>query len=113
MTATPQPHVLLLAGDDEVRGVDTVAVERIDSDALTAALRPDVERLDVQAIRAVRHAARDARGLPGRFVQALWPGPTIDRDAARHVGDGFVARRGTGFCVRMAQRLERRPGGDR
>jgi len=88
MTATPQPHVLLLAGDDEVRGVDTVAVERIDSDALTAALRPDVERLDVQAIRAVRHAARDARGLPGRFVQALWPGPTIDRDAARQSATG-------------------------
>jgi len=33
MTTTPQAHVLLLAGDDEVTGVDTVAVERIDLSA--------------------------------------------------------------------------------
>ena len=88
MTATPQPHVLLIAGNDEVRGVDTVAVERIDADALMAAVRPDVERMDVQAVRAVRHAARHSRGLPGRFVQALWPGPIIDRDAAQHSATG-------------------------
>ena len=93
MTTTPQPHVLLLAGDDEVRGVDTVTVERIDPDMLMAALRPDVERMDVRAIRAVRQAARYSRGLPGRFVQALWPGPVTNRNAARHSGPSRAAER--------------------
>jgi hypothetical protein len=93
MTMTPQPHVLLLAGEDEVRGVDTVAVGRIDPDVLMAALRPGVEQMDVQAIRAVRRAARHSRGLPGRFVQRLWPGPVIDREAARHSGPSRAAER--------------------
>jgi DNA-binding NtrC family response regulator len=93
MTTTPQPHVLLLAGDDEVRGVDTVAVERIDPDMLMAAVRPDVERMDVPAIRAVRQAARHSRGLPGRFVQALWPGPVTNRNRARHSGPSRAAER--------------------
>jgi len=93
MTTTPQPHVLLLAGDDEVRGVDTVAVERIDPDMLMAALRPDVERMDLRAIRIVRQAARHSRGLPGRFVQALWPGPVTNRHAARHSSPSRAAER--------------------
>ena len=109
MTTTPQPHVLLLAGDDEVRGVDAVTVERIDPDMLMAALRPDVERLDVRAIRAVRQAARHSRGLPGRFVKALWPRPGHEpkwRAAFRP-----VARRGAGLGVRVAGRRQRRPRG--
>jgi len=93
MTTTPQPHVLLLAGDDDVRGVDSLAVERIDPDKLMAALRPDLERLDVRSIRAVRQAARHSRGLPGRFVQALWPGPVTNRNAARHSGPSRAAER--------------------
>src|SRR5262245_45134570 len=98
MTTTPQPHVLLLAGDDEVRGVDTVAVDRIDPDLLVAAVRPDVEQLAPRAIRAVQRAARHSRGLPGRFVQALWPGPLIDRHAARHRGQSRAAARASAYA---------------
>jgi DNA-binding NtrC family response regulator len=97
MTTTPQPHVLLLAGGGEVRGVDTVAVERIDPDMLMAAVRPDVDQLDVRAVRAVRQAARHSRGLPGRFVQALWPDPVIDRQAASHSGRSRAAERASAY----------------
>ena len=86
--------------------------ERIDPDALMAALRPDVERMDVQAIRAVRHAARHSRGLPGRFVQALWPGP-ITNEMPRGIRRRPVARRGARLRVRVAGRRQRRPGCDK
>ena len=88
MTTTPQPHVLLLAGDDEVRGVDTVAVERIDPDTLMAALRPDVERMDVRAIRAVRQRGASLARTAGTVRASAMARSDHDRDAARHSATG-------------------------
>src|SRR5439155_15667882 len=99
MTTTPQSHVLLIAGVDEVSGVDTVAAGRIDAGALIAALRPDVEDMDIRAARAARHAARQSKGLPGRFVDALWPGAVIHRDSRRRPmpAPSHAAERASGY----------------
>jgi DNA-binding NtrC family response regulator/tetratricopeptide (TPR) repeat protein len=81
MTAA-QPHVLLLVGAKEARGVDGLALDRLDTESLIAAIRPETERPDARMASFVRHAAHRARGVPGRFVQILWPGSMLDRDGA-------------------------------
>jgi two-component system response regulator AtoC len=82
---TPQPHVLLFSCVEEMQDLDSVTVGRLDLDALIAAVQPDVEHVDVRAVGAVRRAARQSRGLPGRFVQALWPNPVARRAPVRRV----------------------------
>ena len=67
----PQPHVLLLVGEDECRSVGGVVVRRLPVDALVSAIRP--QGLSGRLEQTVRRAAERAHGLPGRFAQLLWP----------------------------------------
>jgi hypothetical protein len=85
-----RPHVCLLAGAEEVRGVDGVALGRVTADALVAAVRPapSAERL----VRVQREAER-ALGLPARFARALWPAPFVDRARRQAVASTRVAER--------------------
>ena len=62
----PQPHVLLLVGEDECRSVSGIAVRRMPIDALVAAVRPPVVGGPLED--TVRRAAERAQGLPGRFA---------------------------------------------
>ena len=94
MTAA-QPHVLLLVGAKKARGVDGLALDRLDAESLIAAIRPETEFPDARIASFVRHAAHRARGLPGRFVQTLWPGSMLDRDgtSARRTSTSRAAER--------------------
>jgi DNA-binding NtrC family response regulator/tetratricopeptide (TPR) repeat protein len=57
-------------------------LDRLDTESLIAAIRPETAWPDASIASFVRHAAHRARGLPGRFVQTLWPGSVLDRDGA-------------------------------
>jgi DNA-binding NtrC family response regulator/tetratricopeptide (TPR) repeat protein len=70
-TRTPYPHVLLIAGVDEQRTVDGVAMDRIAAEKLAAAVHP--APADARAIARIRRAAEESGGWPGRFVRLLWP----------------------------------------
>ncbi len=66
---SPRPHVLLLAGVEDVPGMDGVALERVAASALISSIRPaPLPGLEPRVRRAAEHAG----GLPGRFVQLLW-----------------------------------------
>ena len=69
--AGPQPHVLLLVGEDECRSIGGVVVRPLAIDALVSALEPSVLGGPLES--TVRRAAERARGLPGRFARLLWP----------------------------------------
>lgn len=68
---TSLPHAVLTIGSEEVRGIDGMPVGAVSASALTDAIRPRAMTPDVE--RLVASAAGRARGLPGRFVQLLWP----------------------------------------
>jgi len=70
-TRSPQPHVLLIVGNDEQRTVDGVALDRIPLDTLVSAVQPPPT--DRRMLARARRAAEEARGVPGRFVRLLWP----------------------------------------
>jgi len=70
MLQSPRPHVVLLVGENEHRGIDGVALTRMEPDALVGAVYPAVD--DPVQLRRVRRAALGARGLPGRFVRLVW-----------------------------------------
>ena len=80
----PVPHVFLLVGEDECRSVSGVGVGRLPVERLIAAVRP--LGVSGRLEQAVRQAADASRGLPGRFVQLLWPGWEAPRAPARQVG---------------------------
>ena len=67
----PEPHVLLLVGEDECRSIGGVAVCPLAIDALVSAVQPSV--LGGPLEKTVRRAAERSRGLPGRFARLLWP----------------------------------------
>ncbi len=79
-TRNPQPHVLLIAGIDEQRTVEGVALDRIPVEALVSAVQPPPT--DRRSLARVRRAAEEARGVPGRFVRLLWP--TLAGESRRH-----------------------------
>jgi DNA-binding NtrC family response regulator/tetratricopeptide (TPR) repeat protein len=66
----PGPHVLLLAGREEIAHVHGLPLEPLATSALVEAIRPR----DVPAVirRRVEAAASRSRGLPGKFVRLLW-----------------------------------------
>ena len=66
----PGPHVLLLAGREEIAHVHGLPLEPLAASALVEAIRPR----DVPAAirRRVEAAASRSRGLPGKFVSLLW-----------------------------------------
>jgi DNA-binding NtrC family response regulator/tetratricopeptide (TPR) repeat protein len=86
----PQPHVLLLVGQEEWRAIDGVAIGRLMADALIAALRP--QAMSARAEQTVRRAAERARGLPGRFIRLLRQGSIVGRDQARRARRGRLSR---------------------
>jgi DNA-binding NtrC family response regulator len=69
----PRPHVVLIAGLEEVRSVHGVALDKVAVDTLIDSVRP-VELPPVLALR-VRRAAERADGRPGRFSSFLWGSP--------------------------------------
>jgi DNA-binding NtrC family response regulator/tetratricopeptide (TPR) repeat protein len=73
---TSQPHGYLIVGENECRSVHGIALGRLSADALLSAVRP--EALTPALEQEVRRAAERSRGLPGRFVQLLWPESTVD-----------------------------------
>ena len=78
----PRPHVLLIAAERELDGVDNLALERLPVDALVATVRPT--DLPTAIRNRVQRAAERSNGLPGRFAGCLW-GPSTSSDA-RGVG---------------------------
>jgi DNA-binding NtrC family response regulator len=88
-TKNPQAHVMLIAGTTEERAVDGIALDRISAEALAAAVQP--APIDRRTLARIRRAAEASRGLPGRFVRALWRVPAL----------------GPRTCVRMKDRLSR------
>ena len=68
----PQPHVLLLVGEEACRSIGGVLVRPLSVDALRSTIRPHA--LSGRLEQTVRRAAERARGLPGRFSRLLWPG---------------------------------------
>jgi DNA-binding NtrC family response regulator/tetratricopeptide (TPR) repeat protein len=72
----PQPHVVLLIGSAEWRGVDGVALRSIPPDALVAAIRPSIVGTSLE--RSARRLAEEAGGLPGRFTRRLWRQPCVN-----------------------------------
>jgi DNA-binding NtrC family response regulator len=69
----PRPHVVLIAGVEEVRSVHGVALDKVAVDRLIDSVRP-VELPPALALR-VRRAAERADGRPGRFTSLLWRSP--------------------------------------
>jgi transcriptional regulator with AAA-type ATPase domain len=67
---SPRPHVVLMAADREITGVDCVSLGALARETLASAVRPH----DVPgALRdRIRRAADRAGGCPGRFAQLLW-----------------------------------------
>jgi len=76
-----QPHVLLIAGGEEVRAVDGVALRSVSTETLVASICPGVVGTSLEA--AVRRAAERAHGVPGRFANTLWPRAARPRDDIR------------------------------
>ena len=82
----PGPHVLLLAGAEEIAHVPGLPLAPVAASALVEAIRPR----DVPAAvrRRVEAAARRSRGLPGTFVSLLW-GEDVRRQSPV---SGFTSR---------------------
>ncbi len=82
----PGPHVLLLAGSEEIAHVHGLPLAPVAASALVEAIRPR----DVPAAvrRRVEAAARRSRGLPGTFVSLLW-GEDVRRQSPV---SGFTSR---------------------
>jgi DNA-binding NtrC family response regulator len=70
----PRPHVVLIAGLEEVRSVHGVALDKVAVERLVDCVRP-VELPPALALR-VRRAAERADGRPGRFTSFLWGSPS-------------------------------------
>ncbi|HEY2907056.1 MAG TPA: sigma 54-interacting transcriptional regulator [Vicinamibacterales bacterium] len=70
---SPRPHVLLMTGEREFDGVDSISLERVPPAALAEAVRP--RELSVAIGNRVRRAAERSEGLPARFAECLW-GPS-------------------------------------
>jgi DNA-binding NtrC family response regulator len=68
---TAVSHVLLLTTLEEPRSIEALATDRVAASRLVAAIVPAVA--DARMLARVQRAATEARGLIGRFVQALWP----------------------------------------
>ena len=86
----PVSHVYLLVGEDECRSVSGVAVRRLPVDALMASIRPHA--VSARFEQTVRQAAERSRGLPGRFVQLLWPRWGGQRAPGRRAGRSKALR---------------------
>ena len=86
----PQPHVLLLVGEEECRSISGVAVRPLAVDALVSAVEPSV--LGGPLEPTVRRAAQRARGLPGRFARLLWPDWKAVRPSAAADGRSRLPR---------------------
>ena len=67
---SPGPHVLLLAGREEIPHVHGLPLEPLAVSALVEAIRP--RGVPVAIRRRVEAAASRSRGLPGKFVGLLW-----------------------------------------
>lgn len=66
---SPMPHVLLIAGDAEIVGIDGVALRPLTTDRLLELVRPRAMAAAIE--REVRRIAEHARGWPGRFARML------------------------------------------
>ena len=69
--ASPVPHALLMTGEQEVAGIDGVALRPFPADRLVDAICPRAMTPAIE--RDARRAAERARGWPGRFARILWP----------------------------------------
>jgi DNA-binding NtrC family response regulator len=87
-------HVVLLASDKEITGVDCVSLEPLEAATLVNAVRPTELPTVVEA--RVFRAAERANGLPGRFVAALW-------------GETTGSRRGSSLSTRIGIRVAEVP----
>ena len=77
--ASPLPHALLVVGEKEEPAVDGVALRPLASDQLAGAVRPTA--LTPSLEHAVRRAAEQAGGWPGRFVELLRGGRCVAASA--------------------------------
>ena len=114
----PGPHVLLLAGPEEIAHVHGLPLAPLSASALVEAIRPR----DVPAAirRRVEAAARRSRGLPGKFVSLLWGADVRRKSQVSRLmsrAQGNIARRSSNrsdrhdgtsgrtiACVRRRQR---------
>jgi len=68
-------HVLLLTMEKEPPRLDAIALDPVAGARLIAAIEPPVS--DARMKERLRRAAAAAKGLPGGFVRAIWPQPTV------------------------------------
>jgi DNA-binding NtrC family response regulator/tetratricopeptide (TPR) repeat protein len=102
----PGPHVVLLAGSEEIAHVHGLPLAPLAASTLVEALRPR----DVSAAirRRVEAAARRSRGLPGRFVRLLWRNETSKPQVSRLRSQPGVI----GVAGRVAERSPAYGGGN-
>ncbi len=90
----PGPHVLLLAGHEEIAHVHGLPLAPVAASALVEAIRP--REVPAAIRRRVERAARRSRGLPGNFVRLLW-GEVVRRTSQvssfKSRAQGNIARR--------------------
>ena len=105
---SPKPHVLLVAEAASAAAASGLRLERLDAQALRGALVPS--ELSPADRRRVAHAARRARGLPGRFSALLWgdtsPAEYVFGEKRSGPGDG----RSSGASLAIAAERRRTYG---
>jgi DNA-binding NtrC family response regulator/tetratricopeptide (TPR) repeat protein len=70
----PRPHVMVIVGDTEIRGVDGIRLDPVGPDALVDAVRP--RPLTPALGRDLQRCAERAEGWPGRFARLVWRVPS-------------------------------------
>jgi DNA-binding NtrC family response regulator/tetratricopeptide (TPR) repeat protein len=106
----PGPHVLLLAGREEIAHVHGLPLEPLPASVLVEAIRP--RNVPVAIRRRVEAAASRSRGLPGKFVSLLWgnevsrksQGSSFKSQAGRQGREAIVQAGVFGVTGRVAER---------
>jgi two-component system response regulator HydG len=97
---SPRAHVLLCTSFDASARLDSAHLAPVPAAALVSSVLPAARTVDVD--RAVEQAARQARGLPGRFAQLLWACAPEARANAELAGPSIAAEQPAAYAVRRS-----------
>jgi DNA-binding NtrC family response regulator/tetratricopeptide (TPR) repeat protein len=76
---SPRAHVLVMTSSEDLEHVASIGLDRLSTATLASAVRPPALGLE----RRIRRAAERADGVPGRLVDLLWSGRTVQYEAIR------------------------------
>jgi DNA-binding NtrC family response regulator len=96
---SPKQHAVVIAADEELRLTHGLRLDRVQGEALVAAVRPLRRSTDLE--RTIQRAAAAARGMPGRFAASLGVTPSKPAAAAWKVARRglFVAEEGVAYAA--------------